>query len=104
MMLLLLHPMANILTSQIPRGSLVVRKRVRLCEMRHSRTELQLLTVKGLLKIGQEQPPEESREHAHGQEEPRPTGHPARAVESKSSARHDTMQVRVIEQRLSPSV
>src|SRR5262249_30633043 len=64
----------------------VVCKRLWSGEVRHVREEEQLLVIKGFLQRGQEQPPKESREHAHGQEESRTTGNPARAIGSNPPA------------------
>ena len=44
----------------------------------------------------QEQSPEQTREHTHQQEEARPAGDPALAVERDAAARHDHMHVRVM--------
>ena len=52
----------------------------------------------------QEQPPEQPREHAHGQEEARPAGDPALAVEREAAARHDHVHVRVMGERRAPGV
>src|SRR5258705_13415531 len=41
----------------------------------------------------QEQSPEQAGEHADGQEESRPTGHPALAVGRDATARHDHVHV-----------
>jgi len=51
-----------------------------------------------------EQPSEQPREHPHGQEEARPTGHPALTVEGDATAGHDAMQVRMMGQRRAPGV
>jgi hypothetical protein len=62
------------------------------------------MAVKSGLEKAQEEATEDPREHAHGQEEARSTGHPTRAVGSNPSTRDHTMEVRVIEERLAPGV
>ena len=52
----------------------------------------------------QEQPAEQAREHAHGQEEAGPARHPALAVERDAAARHDHVDVRVMGHRRAPGV
>ena len=50
----------------------------------------------------EEQPAEQAREHAHGQEEARPAGDPARAVGREAAAGHDDVHVRVVGHAPSP--
>ena len=52
----------------------------------------------------QEQPAEQPREHAHGQEEARPAGDPALAVGREAAARHDAVDVRVMGERRAPGM
>ena len=65
---------------------------------------MQLALVKGLLQVFEEEAPEPAREHADGQEEARTAGDPMLAIRADAAAGHDTMQVRVEEQVLSPRV
>lgn len=58
----------------------------------------------GRLELVQEQAPVEAREHAHGQEEARPAGDPCLAVRREATAGHDTVDVRMVRQRLPPAV
>jgi hypothetical protein len=44
----------------------------------------------------EEQPPEEPRQHPHGQEEAGPAGDPARAVWRQAAAGHDDVDVRMM--------
>ena len=55
--------------------------------------EGQLFGGEGLLKRGQEQPAEETREHAHGQKEGRPAGDPTAAVTGETATGDDAMQM-----------
>jgi hypothetical protein len=47
---------------------------------------------------------EQSREHAHGQEETRPAPNPALAIEREPAAGHDAVYMRMMGQRRAPSV
>ena len=55
-------------------------------------------------ELRQEEPPEQLREHAHGQEEARPAGHPPLAVERDAAAGHDHVDVRMMGHRRAPGV
>ena len=66
--------------------------------------EAQAAGLVGGDELLQEQPPEQAREHAHGQEEARPAGHPALAVGRDAAARHDHVHVRVMGHRRAPGV
>ena len=60
--------------------------------------------VVGRDQLLQEQPAEQAREHAHGQEEAGPARHPALAVGRDAAARHDHVDVRVMGHGRAPSV
>jgi hypothetical protein len=65
------------------------------------------LEAAGLMRrrqLLQDQPAEQPREHAHGQEEARPARDPARAIEREAAARHDAVDVRVMGERRAPGV
>ena len=66
--------------------------------------ELQPPRAMQLPKLFEEAPPEQPREHAHGQEEPRPAGHPGLAVGCQPASRHDAVHMRVMRQRRAPGV
>ena len=52
----------------------------------------------------QEQSAEQAREHAHGEEESGPAGHPTLAVGRDAAARHDHVHMRVMGQCRAPGV
>jgi hypothetical protein len=52
----------------------------------------------------QESGAEEAREHAHGQEESAPAGHPTLSIEGQSTAGDHAVQMRMMHQLLSPGV
>jgi len=58
----------------------------------------------GCGEVVEEQPAEQTREHAHRQEAARPARHPARAVERDAVAGHDYMDARMMGERRAPSV
>ena len=61
----------------------------------------------GLHEAGEafeEEPAEEAREHAHGQEEAGPAGDPALSVRREAAARDDAVDVRVVGHRRAPGV
>ena len=58
----------------------------------------------GCDELLQEQSPEQAGEHADGQEESRPTGHPALAVGRDATARHDHVYVGVMGHSRAPGV
>ena len=66
--------------------------------------ELQLTCLMRPLQLFEEAPPEQPREHSHGQEEPRPAGQPTRAVGRESATGNDAMHMRVMRQRRTPGV
>lgn len=52
----------------------------------------------------QEQPAEQAGEHAHGEKESRPAGHPALAVGRDAAARHDHVHMRMMGERRAPGM
>jgi hypothetical protein len=66
--------------------------------------EVQEAGLVGCRELVQEQPAEQSREHAHGQEEARSARHPTLAVQRDAAARHDHVDVRMMGQRRAPGV
>ena len=52
----------------------------------------------------QEQPAEQAREHADGEEESGSTRYPARCIERDAAARHDHVDVRMVSERRAPGV
>ena len=64
--------------------------------------ELQLAGLMQPLKLIEEASPEQSRQHAHRQEEPRPAVHPSLAVGREPTAGHDGVHMRVVRQRRAP--
>src|ERR1700681_3836147 len=66
--------------------------------------ELQLAGAEAVLQFPQEQSAEQPREHAHRQEEAGATSDPAAAVERRSAAGNDAMDVRMMLQGLTPGV
>ncbi len=66
--------------------------------------EAELAGLEGCTQLVQEQPAEESREDADRQEEARPAGDPAGAVERRATTRHDAMDMGMMLQRLAPGV
>ena len=52
----------------------------------------------------EEQAPEQAREHPHRQEEARPAGDPAAAIEGDAAGRHDAVDMRVVVEGLAPGV
>jgi len=64
--------------------------------------EVQLVGGEGGVERLEQQPPEEAREHAHGEEEPRSARDPPRTVEREAAAREDTVQMGMVHQRLPP--
>jgi len=66
--------------------------------------ELQLTGGEGLFQIVQEQASKHPREHCDRQEEPRPAGYPAFTVQRDPAARKKKVNVRVVQQILSPGV
>ena len=75
-----------------------------LCQVGEIAEEGQSPAIKGRSQFLQEQPAKQARQHAHGQEEPRPAGDPARAVGRDATARHDAMEVGMIVKVLAPAV
>ena len=66
--------------------------------------EVQLLVGERLPKLYKEQAPEQSRQHAHGEEEAWLASDPALAIGRHATAGHDTVQVRVMLQSLAPGM
>jgi len=58
--------------------------------------ELQLSCAMSGLKLRQDQPSEQAREHAYGEEEAGPAGDPTLAVKGDAAARHDHVDVRMV--------
>ena len=56
--------------------------------------ELQCAGPVGFTELLQEQPPEQSREYTHRQEEPRPAGDPAFTIKRYAPAGNDSCQRR----------
>jgi hypothetical protein len=52
----------------------------------------------------QDQPAEQAREHAYGQEKARPAGDPSRPVEREAATRHDAMDMWVMGERGTPGM
>jgi hypothetical protein len=77
-------------------GSEVAMKGAALAERLQAPVEGQLIGVEGLLQRGQEEPAEETSEHAHGQKEGRPAGDPTAAVARETATGDDAMQVGMI--------
>src|SRR5229473_5123186 len=55
-------------------------------------------------KLRQDQPSEQAREHAYGEEEAGPAGDPTLTVERDAAARHDHMDMRILGERRAPGV
>ncbi len=66
--------------------------------------ELQLAGTVGIAELLEEQPPEQLREHAHGQEEPRPAGDPTFTVERQAAAGDDAVHMGVMGHRRAPGM
>src|SRR3954451_2489134 len=64
--------------------------------------ELQLPGVEGAFQCREKQSSEQAGQNAHWQEEARPARHPSLRIRGEASAGHDTMQVRMEMQVLSP--
>ena len=58
----------------------------------------------GVGEPGQEEPPEQARQHPHRQQKAGLAAHPARAVERYPAARHNHMDVRVVGHCRAPAV
>src|SRR6202008_5203600 len=82
----------------------VARELPRLQQRRQLVEKAQRLALVGAAKLGEEDSTEQPRQHAHRQEEARAAPYPALAVGAQPAARHDTVQVRVMEQVLTPGV
>jgi len=77
---------------------------LRVLQRLHGVEELQHLALERRAQKLEEQATEQPRQHAHRQEEPRRTSHPALAVERDSTSRHNTVQMRMVQQVLAPGV
>ena len=60
--------------------------------------ELQLATAMRVLQLFEEAPPEQAREHADWQKEPRLARHPAIGIARQPAARHDAVHMRMMRQ------
>ena len=93
----------NILTYSafcLASGSEVTVKGAVVAEWLQAAVESQLVGPKGFLERGKEQPSED----AHWQKEGRSAGDPTAVVGRETATRNNAVQVRVMEQRLPPSV
>jgi len=77
---------------------------IRLCQVGEIAEEIQPSPIMGGAQFLQKELAEQTRQHAHGQEELRPAGYPARAVRRQTTARHDAMDVGMVVQVLAPTV
>src|SRR5262249_14041557 len=66
--------------------------------------ESQFAGVEGVLQLAQEQPAEQSPQHAHRQEETGATSDPAGTVKRGPAAGNDAMDVRMMLQGLAPGM
>lgn len=66
--------------------------------------ETQRARVVGKLEGLQKEATEEPRENPHRQEEARPTGDPSRPIRRQATTGNDTVQMGMMEERLSPGV
>src|SRR5215472_15002612 len=82
----------------------VLGERFRVPESLERREELQLAGVEGGLEMLEEQAPEQSREHADGEEEARAAGDPMFPIGRDPAARNDAMEMGMEEQVRSPAV
>src|SRR5712671_951320 len=55
-------------------------------------------------KLLQEEPSEQAREHAYGEEEAGPAGDPALAIKRDAAARHNHVDMRMVGERRAPGV
>lgn len=76
---------------------------IRLCQMGEIAEEAQPARIMGHLQFLQKAAAKQARQHAHGQEEPRPARDPACAVGRDAPARHDAMQVGMVGESLRAS-
>ena len=66
--------------------------------------ELQFAGTVGVHELSKEQAPEQPREHAHRQEEPRPAGDPAFTIERQAAAGDDAVHMGVMGHGRAPGV
>ena len=66
--------------------------------------EVQLAGVECATQLRDEQTPKQSRQHTHRQEEAGPAGDPTLAIRRDAAARYHAVQVRVMQQVLTPGV
>ena len=66
--------------------------------------ELQFTGLVGGAELVQEQAPKQPREHPHGQEEARPAGDPARAIQRDPAPGHDAVHMGVVGQGGAPGM
>ena len=88
----------------LPGRRQVAPERRRLMEMTMFGEEVQRAGGERILQIVQEQPPKHPRQHPDRQEEPRPAGDPALPVRRNATAGNQKMDVRMMQQVLSPRV
>ena len=82
----------------------VLGESFRLSESFQRGEELELAVVKGSPEVFEKQTAEQAGEHAYRQKESRTAGDPALTVRADTAARHHTMQMRMKEQVLPPTV
>ena len=80
------------------------RERLRIGENGVIAEELQAACLMGRGQLLQEQPAEQAREHADGEEEAGPARHPALTVGRDAAARHDHVDMRMVGHRRPPGV
>ena len=90
--------------ARLPRRVQMRGKALRIGQRLERGAEAQLTVVEGVLQGGQEEPAEEARQHADRQEEARSARDPARPVRREAAAGDDAMEMRMMDQRLSPRV
>ncbi len=66
--------------------------------------ELQLAGTVGVAELLEEQPPEQFREHTHGQEKPWPAGDPTLTIERQATTGDDPVHMGVMGHRRTPGV
>jgi hypothetical protein len=73
-----------------------------LCEVVEFPEEAEIAILEGGALLVEEQPAEETPEHANRQEEAGPAGDPARALERRAATRHNAVDMRMVMQVLDP--
>ena len=79
-------------------------ERLRVDEPRIVAEELQPAAMVCGGQLFEEPAPEQPREHAHRQEESRPTSDPALTVGGEATAGHDAVHMRMVRQRRAPGM